>query len=387
MATEVIRYVDPDSSGGNGTTNALSGANAAYASLSAWNAARARDITSATGDNTIERVICCSNGASHTADTTQLVMAAGWVTSTTNYIQIEAEVSHGGSWNTSVYRFTPTISVNNDGGIIISTNAKFMVFDGLQIGVIQGNASNQIDQFSIASNATWSHKFRNLLIKGTYIGGSDNDCICTHAAGGTGTVYVYNCILHSPDFGSNQGSAIYSAGTSYTWYVYNNTFIAGAHGNSYGINNTTASYTVKAINNLFTGYSGGRSAAGGAMAGSGYNATTDSSIGYTVSGGSTGDRLSQTFSFVDANNGDFHLKSDDPGAKGHGLTDPGSGLFSDDIDGQTRSAPWDIGADQYVAAVSAAVTGTATASITEADVVAGGKTIIISLSGDTFVPS
>lgn len=38
-----------------------------------------------------------------------------------------------------------------------------------------------------------------------------------------------------------------------------------------------------------------------------------------------------------------------------------------------------------VAGVSAAVTGTATASITEADVVAGGKTIIITLTGDTWI--
>lgn len=37
------------------------------------------------------------------------------------------------------------------------------------------------------------------------------------------------------------------------------------------------------------------------------------------------------------------------------------------------------------ATASAAITGTATASITEADVVTGGKTIIITLTGDTFI--
>ena len=37
------------------------------------------------------------------------------------------------------------------------------------------------------------------------------------------------------------------------------------------------------------------------------------------------------------------------------------------------------------AAISAAVTGTATASITEADIVTGGKTIIITLTGDTWI--
>lgn len=40
--------------------------------------------------------------------------------------------------------------------------------------------------------------------------------------------------------------------------------------------------------------------------------------------------------------------------------------------------PSDLGA-------TAAVTGTATASITEADIVSGGKTIVITLSGDTWV--
>lgn len=36
---------------------------------------------------------------------------------------------------------------------------------------------------------------------------------------------------------------------------------------------------------------------------------------------------------------------------------------------------------------SAALTGTATASISEADIVAGGKTVILTLTGDTFVPN
>ena len=35
--------------------------------------------------------------------------------------------------------------------------------------------------------------------------------------------------------------------------------------------------------------------------------------------------------------------------------------------------------------MSAAITGTATASITEADIVTGGKTIIITLTGTTWI--
>jgi len=41
--------------------------------------------------------------------------------------------------------------------------------------------------------------------------------------------------------------------------------------------------------------------------------------------------------------------------------------------------------EDFASGASAVVTGTATASITEADVVAGGKTIIITLTGDTWI--
>ena len=58
-------------------------------------------------------------------------------------------------------------------------------------------------------------------------------------------------------------------------------------------------------------------------------------------------------------------------------------------------ATWESGSDgaqdfSYYAVYappSAAVTGTATASITETDIVNGSKTIIITLTGDTFIPS
>jgi hypothetical protein len=49
------------------------------------------------------------------------------------------------------------------------------------------------------------------------------------------------------------------------------------------------------------------------------------------------------------------------------------------------SNTWRISAVSIQGPATAAVTGTATASITEADVVAGGKTIITTLTGDTFI--
>ena len=105
-----IRYVDVDAdAGGNGTTNALTGANCAYKSLSIWEAARQTDLV--TGD-IIEQCICESNGGSHTADTTAAVID-GWTTDATRYIDIKTSAAgrHDGKWNTGKYRIEETLMV------------------------------------------------------------------------------------------------------------------------------------------------------------------------------------------------------------------------------------------------------------------------------------
>lgn len=73
-----------------------------------------------------------------------------------------------------------------------------------------------------------------------------------------------------------------------------------------------------------------------------------SSDGTASTWGGTGNRANQTFTFEDEGNDDFHLSSSDAGAKGYGadLSGDANYPFNDDIDGDTRSAPWDIGADQ-----------------------------------------
>lgn len=110
---------------------------------------------------------------------------------------------------------------------------------------------------------------------------------------------------------------------------------------------------IQAVNNIVnvttTAF---KNVSGAYMAGSGYNATNRSSMGYTVTGGAVGDRVAQTFTFVNAGSGDYHLSSTDAGARDYGMTNPGSGAFSTDIDGETRTGSWDIGFDEYIAAVT-----------------------------------
>lgn len=55
------------------------------------------------------------------------------------------------------------------------------------------------------------------------------------------------------------------------------------------------------------------------------------------------------------------------------------------VDGAWIEAGWVSGAWESGAAASSALTGTAASSITEADIVTGGKTIILTLTGDTWV--
>jgi len=58
---------------------------------------------------------------------------------------------------------------------------------------------------------------------------------------------------------------------------------------------------------------------------------------------------SQIVEFLDYYGDDFHLAADDIAAQHNGTDlsmDPRH-PFADDLDGQPRSAPWDIGADQY----------------------------------------
>ena len=117
-----------------------------------------------------------------------------------------------------------------------------------------------------------------------------------------------------------------------------------------GINNTGGTLGI-VKNNIFASTT--TPVYGTFSAGTDYNSTASTSIGYTVTGGGNiHDRVSQSFSFLNVASGDFHLGSSDTGAK-----DQGENLSSDaglpidtDIDGQSRpyGAAFDIGADEYV---------------------------------------
>ena len=128
---EVIRYVDPDvAEAGNGTSW-----EAAYASLSAWEAAENTNLVTA---GNWHHVYVRSSGG--TADTTAVVIA-GWTTDATHYILLEAAstdrvVKTG--WDTARYRLEVT------DGTCIASQVDFLRIDGLQIRTIYSEVAAKL---------------------------------------------------------------------------------------------------------------------------------------------------------------------------------------------------------------------------------------------------
>lgn len=325
---EDVNVVDPDSGDGYN-----------YDSLYDWEAGEQANIDVS---NTIAVAKCRSTGG--TADTTAVIID-GWTTSATDYIKIWTDTSesyrHNGTWQTgNKYRFEWTPSGGTQYGIDILE--PYVRIFGIQFKEISAYGSNV---------CVWA-RATEVYIKDCLLLGSLSDVSDGRAVGlaqNTINVYLINNIFL--DWINStydcRGVRISSALSSINLAIYNCTFSNCQLGISLG-----SATGRKIINNIFTGNTA--DVVGTCAAGSGYNATTNAAIGYTVTGGATADRVSQTFSFVGA--ADFHLQSSDEGALSYGLNlyNDASYPFQDDIDGQDRggaAASWDIGADEFVVTI------------------------------------
>lgn len=291
-----------------------------YTSLAAWEAGRQGDLVAA---DTIEVAECYA-----AIKDTSRVIIDGWTTGANNYIKIYTPASerHDGKWHTSKYQIKwDTFSAD-----LIYINEDYVRIDGLQLdvtnyaGIRMGAVTGEIHiSNTIAKgnpSATTNNKGFELAVRspgvlkmwnsiaydfknatGTNIGFQVYD---------TGSIYIYNCTAYNCELGFY---ALFASSP----YVYNN--IANACTDGFAVNASTwiGNYNISDL--------------------------PDDAPG-------ANSKNSTTVSFVDAANKDFHLSASDTAAKDSGQTNPASGLYSDDIDGQTRTGTWDIGADEYVAA-------------------------------------
>jgi hypothetical protein len=258
---------------------------------------------------------------------------ADWVTDATRYILITAPTAerHAGVWNEAKYHLEVAGAAMN----VHST--EFVRIDGVQM-------------YSTGDNPTF------------YAGGPDS---------GAGEIRISNSIIRSTSSrGGGAFLATYTGGTGFVVLAWNN-LIYGATKASAGMgirtdvtgtysfwNNTIAECNIGVYrangsvilkNTLFTGVT--TTGTGILAAGTDYNRTSAASLGYTVTGGgNTHDAVSQTFTFADSVNKDWHLHESDAGARDRGVGDAGSGMYSSDVDGETRYGTWDVGADEYPSA-------------------------------------
>ncbi len=163
MATIVTRYLNTASTtGGDGTTNATTGANRAYANFGDWQTAEVKNLVTA---NEIHKLICSGGNVSENIDIT------GWTTDIDRFVwvTVEAASRHGGTPG-SGFRITASANwssaffVSQDYTIVewlegISTQANSSAgiqlagLDCLAVGCI-GSATGNLGGIRLAGSAT-----------------------------------------------------------------------------------------------------------------------------------------------------------------------------------------------------------------------------------------
>jgi len=279
-------------------------------------------------NDTIIMLACYADGV----DSAGEVNIKGWTTDADNYIYIytptlanEVGVSqrHDGTWG-SGYRRTDELSV--------ATN--YLRIDGLSSKV--SGIFNYPFVFAFISGVGEVHISNSYA---HYTNNDDSDSLKVLFVD-TLTVKVWNNILITDSTNVNS-NALDIVEPGITAYIYNNTGIANA-GAAFRRNLGTA--IIK--NNL--GFSSTNVAFVGAWSSAENNASDDDTAD---DWGGAGNRINQTFSFVDESNDDYRLLANDVGAKNFGsdLSSDPNIAFSDDIEQNDRGygGTWDIGADEY----------------------------------------
>lgn len=292
-----------------------------YSSLSSAEAGEQGDLVSLDRQLDIECYSMNDSGANVTVN--------GWTTDATRYLRIYAAAGerHAGAWSTSKYR----ISRASGAAPILTVSEDYVRLEGLQIE----DTDATFGQGSIQVSSTAAAASSDIRIDS-----------CIFRAGGTrgavdsySTVYIVSgktTIRNTLIYGNALNPGVFSTfGSNSPTVNIDNCTITGC--GSYGLKNGSGTWTVRNV------YSGGHGT-------DSYNGTmTRTTCAHSTAtsfAGSTASVAHSAANFTNVTGGseDYHLVS------GSALIDAGtdlSGTFTTDINGATRSAPWDIGADEF----------------------------------------
>jgi len=311
-ATESVSVIRQDCTGYSGC----------YTSLSAWEAAQQRDLV-ASNEIAVARI----EGTWSNPDTTAVTID-GWTTGVDNYIKIYTapEARHNGVWSDTEYRLDGVANYT----YMLSILEPYTKIDGLQIKRSGGGGTRNIVYIN-ATNVDFSN---GIVTKNTAAISSGINVYS--AASGT---RVWNTLVYNVDEFGLQGSSLV--------YFYNNTII---NSGTYGLKGASYSGTnINCKNNLVKGSASGDFFHSGTGT---LNCANSASGDGTSAAYGAGNKINQTFAFVDEGNNNYHLSSNDIAARDAGtdLSADTSLAFTTDIEGETRSGSWDIGADEYSSA-------------------------------------
>jgi flagellar hook capping protein FlgD len=291
-----------------------------------------RDLVS---NNEVWNIVCYADAP----DTTNLIFN-GWTTSTTNnlkiftpYLSNQVGVSqrHTGKWTSTAY----SLQIASATCIQIDTN--HISIAGLQFNINPVDSSS-LKHLKIVNPGAGNMSFSHNIFSSAPTGEDTHGAIGIVSIGGSATLYIWNNIFY--DFARTAGNhvtAVEISDSNYTAYVFSNTF----YNCRYGIYWLAGS--VMAINNIAQQCDDGFY--GSFAVGSDYNLSD-------LAGDAPGTNSwnSTTVAFEDVITDDYHLDELDTNAQDRGI-DLTSNIyiaFSDDIDNQTRSGSWDLGADEVV---------------------------------------
>ena len=323
---------------GNGGTNSFVSLRAAFD----WINNNNRDAFDGTWYPLTEAVtIYCEGSTADTLSCTQADWSFGTTATKNILITCSAGNRHSGKWDTSKYRLEVVGT-----SAIYNNYAAHVTLEWLQVKITHNASSTSDDTcFRLATANNYAvggggvaHKYYNCIAypKWTAAGGgggaygfSDSD------PAQTGSCVRVNCIAWSDTDSSFGFSTDASAWARANVKNYNCTAYVGY----VSFSDDQICYNCIADGTIGSYFTSGSPAI-----------TGSNNYSYDGSGPSTNLRSGSStthVSFVNTSTGDLHLNSGDTMAKDYGLSDPGSGLYSTDIDGQTRSGSWDIGADEY----------------------------------------
>lgn len=297
-----------------------------YASLSAWESARAAAHAGSSynlvTDDCVE-IASCYGGT----DTTP-VSFHNWATDAGHFLQIETPTSerHSGKWDASKY------NLNVADAQLFNCPIDYTKFIGIQFGL-----SSQTKYIEMVYMSGHTQELSFCIVRGM------NSSQITRGMSVIYGIKLWNCLFY--DIGANVSSvAVQNHGDS---QFYSCTFIGGG---IQTINFNDVGSTCVAKNCYAGGASSHTLTGGGSTVTMVTCATsdTDGSVGLQNIPISTANFVNCTAGGASQ---DYHLVGGSSligtGTDTSGDASPFN--FTTDIDGQTRTVPWSVGADQYIA--------------------------------------